>query len=351
MAPDGELTQIVAVTATVLVAIVTAVGWDRLRDRARGRALVLRTIAVAACVATAVLAGFVTMDRTFEFFGNWTDIVGLASADEPAAAADPGADAAHSQIVPFAVHGMASHLDLPAYAYLPAGYATGTRRLPVVEALDGFPGSPRVWLRSLLAQQVLDQEIAAHRIPPMVVVFPTQTVTAQRDSECVDAVGGPALDTFLTTDVPAAVEHRFRVRTDAAGWGLIGYSTGGFCAVNLALRHPDRYAAAASLSGYFSAITDHTTGDLYRGSPQTRLENSPLWRVTALPVPSLALYIATAQDDRPGYTQLRRFAEVAKPPLRITTATIPVGGHSRKVWRQMAAPAFDWLASWLAGPE
>ncbi|MCP2329155.1 enterochelin esterase-like enzyme [Hamadaea flava] len=342
------MTQVVALAATVLVAIATAVGWDRLRGRA---ALPLRVTAVVACLVTSVAAGFVAVDRTFELYGSWSDLLGMASADEPVAMAQPPADATHSQIVSFTVHGKASHIDLPAYAYLPAGYATETRRLPVVEALDGFPGSPRVWLRSLLAQQVLDQEIAARRIPPMIVVFPTQTQTAQRDLECVDAVGGPAMDTFLTTDVPDAVEHQFRVRSDAAGWGLIGYSTGGFCAVNLALRHPDRYAAAASLSGYFSAITDRTTGDLYRGSPQTRLENSPLWRATSLPVPSMSLYIATAADDRPGYVQLRRFAEAAKPPLRITTATIPVGGHSRKVWRQMAAPAFDWLASWLAGPE
>ncbi|NUR72184.1 MAG: esterase [Hamadaea sp.] len=345
MAPDGRLTQFAAVTATILVAVATAVGWDRVR------VIAMRVIAVVACLATASMAGFVTVDRTFEFYGSWTDVLGLTASNQLAIPAKQAVDSAHSQIVPFTVTGTASHLDLPAYAYLPAGYAKETRKLPVVEALDGFPGSPRVWLRSLLAQQVLDQEIAAHRIPPMVVVFPTQTVTAQRDSECVDAVGGPAMDTFLTTDVPAAVEHRFRVRTDAAGWGLIGYSTGGFCAVNLALRHPDRYAAAASLSGYFSAITDRTTGDLYRGSPQTRLDNSPLWRVTSLPVPPLALYIATAQDDRPGYLQLRRFTDAARPPLRVTTATIPVGGHSRKVWRQMAAPAFDWLASWLAGPE
>jgi enterochelin esterase-like enzyme len=347
MSPDSLAVQVITLVATLAAAVATAVGWDRLTGRAR----MLRPVAVAVCLATAAAAGFVAVDRTFEFYGTWSEAFGLASADAHAATTDQHAGGEHSQVVSFTVHGQASHIDLPAYAYLPPGYDINARRLPVVEALDGFPGSPRVWLRSLLGPAMLDQEIAAHRIPPTVVVFPAQTQTAKRDLECVDAVGGPLMDTFLTVDVPNAVEHQFRVRTDAAGWGLIGYSTGGFCAVNLAMRHPNRYAAAASLSGYFSAITDRTTGDLYRGSPKTREENSPLWRLTSMPVPPLALYLATARDDRPGYMQLRRFAATARPPLRLTIATIPVGGHSRKVWRQMEGPAFDWLASWLAGPE
>ena len=80
----------------------------------------------------------------------------------------------------------------------------------------------------------------------------------------------------------AAVTAQFRVRTDRAGWAILGTSTGGFCAANLAMRHPDRYAAAASLSGYFTAITDRTTGDLYRGDQKLRNENSPLWRLKNL---------------------------------------------------------------------
>jgi enterochelin esterase-like enzyme len=347
MSPDSLTTQIITVVVALAAAIATAVGWDRLV----GPAKVLRPIAVAACLTTAAVAGFVAVDRTFEFYGTWSETFGLASAGAHATTTSQHTAGEHGQVVSFTVQGQASHIDLPVYAYLPPGYDTETRRLPVVEALDGFPGSPLVWLRSLLAPAMLDREIAAHRIPPMVVVFPTQTQTAHRDLECVDAVGGPQMDTFLTVDVPAAVQRQFKVRTDPAGWGLIGYSTGGFCAVNLAMRHPDRYAAAASLSGYFSAITDRTTGDLYRGSPKTREENSPLRRVTSTPVAPLALYLATAQDDRPGYLQLRHFASAARPPIRLTTATLPIGGHSRKVWRQMEGPAFDWLASWLAGPQ
>jgi S-formylglutathione hydrolase FrmB len=49
------------------------------------------------------------------------------------------------------------------------------------------------------------------------------------------------------------------LRVTAHSWTLVEYSAGGFCAINLALRHPEQYAAAASLSGY--ADPDIRIGD------------------------------------------------------------------------------------------
>ena len=64
------------------------------------------------------------------------------------------------------------------------------------------------------------------------------------------------------------------------------------------MRHPDIYGAAASLSGYFTAITDRTTGDLYHGDQKLKNENSPLWRLKNLPVPALPIFLSVAADDR-----------------------------------------------------
>ena len=44
-------------------------------------------------------------------------------------------------------------------------------------------------------------------------------------------------------------------------WGIIGDSTGGYCALKLAMHHPEAYAAAAGLSAYYKAPIDPTTGD------------------------------------------------------------------------------------------
>src|SRR5207302_9589471 len=123
------------------------------------------------------------------------------------------------------------------------------------------------------------------------------------------------------------------------------------CATNLALRHPDLYGAVASLSGYFTAITDHTTGDLYRGDQRLRNENSPLWRVRNLPQPALPILLSSAADDRDGYRQLKDFAAALKPPMQVTTLVIPTGGHTGAVWRTALPAVWDWVSGWLAAPQ
>jgi poly(3-hydroxybutyrate) depolymerase len=338
VSPDSTALLLVVVAVGVVTAVVVAVALDRPGGRAR------RVLAVLACATVAAAAAAVALNRELEVYPSWT-VVG-AAADGRAGPTGHG-----SRIVRFVVPGRSSRLTMTAYAYLPAAYASRPHtRFPVVEALDGYPGSPYVWIRGLGLQRVLDREIAAGRMAPVVVVMPYQTPTPTHDTECVDAVGGMRVDTFLTRDVRAAAARLFRVRTDRAAWGLIGYSTGGFCVADLLLRHPDRFAAAASLSGYFNALTDHTTGDLYRGRRDVADANSPLWRLGHLPVPAVALYAATARDDRNGWLALGELAAAARAPLSLTTAVVPRGGHSRPVWRVIEAPAFDWLSSWLAAP-
>jgi enterochelin esterase-like enzyme len=290
-----------------------------------------------------------------DLFTTWSEVAGHPPAAPAVGQATVDEESpSGSRIVSFSVPGPHSGISLAAKAYLPPGYDSpvGRRtRYPVVEALAGFPGTPNLFVVSLHTGEALDEEIAAGRMAPTVVVFPLQDLDQTRDSECVDAVGGAKFETFLTDDVREAVTAQFRVRADRAGWAILGTSTGGFCAANLALRHPDRYGAAASLSGYFTAITDRTTGDLYHGDQALRDQNSPLWRVRNLPLPALPIHLSVAADDRGGYRQLTDFAAAIKPPMQVTTLIVPHGGHTGGVWRLVLPTVFDWLSGWLAGPE
>jgi enterochelin esterase-like enzyme len=354
VAPDAPSTLITLIVAAVVFAVITAFGWDRVRGV---WAWLTRPVALGVCLSAAVLAAAVATNREVEIYTTWGEMFGGASVPDGSSADSDvvvsSTTNSGSRIVSFLVHGRASHLSLPVYVYLPPGYdgrALRGRLFPVIEAFDGYPGSPMSWLKTLHAQQFLDQEIVARRMAPTVVVFPYQTPSAIHDTECVNAVNGLAVDTFLTADVPAAVERLFRVRHDAASWGTIGYSTGGFCSVNLALRHPERYGATASLSGYFSALTDRTTGDLYAGDAMLKNQNSPLWRLRQLPAPRLSVYLCAALDDKAAVRWLTDFVQAAKPPMRVTTATVPIGGHSKRAWVLMEPAAWDWLSSWLGEP-
>ncbi|WP_433304737.1 alpha/beta hydrolase [Actinoplanes sp. CA-030573] len=184
-------------------------------------------------------------------------------------------------------------MTMPMSVYLPAAYSTSAGQgldFPVIEALHGYPGTPQSWLKRLGLVSFLDQEMAAGRMAPTIVLLPYQTPRRLLDTECTNLVGGAQSETYLTVDVPAWARNHLRVRTDRKAWALTGYSAGAFCAMNLLLKHSSQYAAAASLSGYPGpgiAIGD--------GSEKTT--NNVIWRLTHLPRPPVAMWIGWAEDD------------------------------------------------------
>jgi S-formylglutathione hydrolase FrmB len=338
MAPDSLAAELVALAATVAAAVALGLVWGAVRGRSR---IVLRAAAVTACLATAAATGLIWVNRQVDTYPTWGSLLGSTAADAaPSAAA--GADA--GRIVGFTVAGKASGMTMPVYAYLPPGYdrRPGTR-FPVVEALHGYPGSPLQWIKKFGVAALLDQEIGAGRMAPTVVLFPYQTPQPMLDTECANLVGGPQAETFLTVDVPAAARARLHLRPTGNAWGLIGFSAGGYCATNLALRHPGEYTAAASLSGYATPgikIGDGTENTLY----------NDVWRLEHRPIPAVSLYLSCARADPAAMRSTARLDHAARPPLSVTTAYINGGGHNTQTWLAMEAPAFDWLSTRLARP-
>jgi poly(3-hydroxybutyrate) depolymerase len=374
MGPDSLGAELTAAAVAVVAAILVGLLWDATGDRRR---IPLRIAALTLSVLAVAATAGIWVNRQTETYPTWSSLgagpveqdgpqePGAEPPPEPPApvaptgppppvspatgpvATGPTASGAVSRIARISIAGSASGLTLPAYVYLPPGYdSPGQRRtrFPVIEALHGFPGSPRTWLNRLEVRSRLDQEITAGRMAPTVVVFPYQTPDALLDTECVNLAKGPQVETFLTVDLPAVVRAGFRVRADRAGWGLIGYSAGGFCAANLLLRNPDSYAAAASLSGY--AGPEITIGD---GSEKT--VNNIAWRLANLRQPPVSLYLACARADRHALRDTTLIASLARPPLSVATGILAHGGHNAAAWRAMQAPAFDWLSARLARPE
>jgi S-formylglutathione hydrolase FrmB len=248
--------------------------------------------------------------------------------------------------VTYTVPGPVSKMTMPMSVYLPAAYFTPEGLgldFPVIEALHGYPGTPESWIRRLGITGYLDREIAAGRMAPTVVLLPYQTPDRLLDTECTNMVGGPQSETYLTVDVPAWARSHLRIRTDRAAWALTGYSAGAFCALNLVLKHPGQYAAAASLSGY-------PAPGIRIGDRSEKTANNVAWRLSHLPLPPVALWLGWADDDTDARDGSRGIVALAKSPITVVTATVPHGGHSHAVWKQMEGPAFDWLSAHLARP-
>ena len=240
-----------------------------------------------------------------------------------------------------------------AAVYLPAQYfAAGDahRTFPVVELLGGSRSRPHSIFQSIRLQRSFDAAIAAHRLPPVIGVAPTRNPVPTPDRQCLDEPHGPATATYLAEDVPAAIPRLLRARTDRAGWALLGTSSGGYCAANLALRHPALFATVVSLSGYFSGAIEDRRAGMADPVPTAaeRLANTPLDRVRKVRQ-AMSFVLVSARDDRECLRELDRFAAVIRgvPGDRVTTVVTPSGGHSPSAWHGAMQQILGYLGGYL----
>lgn len=144
--------------------------------------------------------------------------------------------------------------------YLPPNYDQGHERLPVIYLLHGAQAQAIDWVDQGYVQDIADRLIASHRLPPTIIVMPE----GGSNSWYMDAPGDGSgnVATAIEQDLPAYVERTWRARTDRRGRAIAGYSMGGYGALRFALMAPERYAAAAAMSGAFwTEVTPDTQLD------------------------------------------------------------------------------------------
>ncbi|MBY8978165.1 esterase family protein [Rhodobacteraceae bacterium NNCM2] len=118
---------------------------------------------------------------------------------------------------------------------------------PVITLLHGLGGNDQDWHKLGNIVETLDRMIGAGEIAPMVAVMPDAASSWYVNSA---AIGGPGdYETAIAAELHAWVEETLPVRKDRGGRAIAGLSMGGYGALRLALLHPLRYAAVASLSG------------------------------------------------------------------------------------------------------
>jgi Putative esterase len=236
------------------------------------------------------------------------------------------------------------------FVYLPPQYfepAYAHAKFPAVLALTGYPGS--AW--SIVKRLKLPSEAAklaeAKKVAPAVYVMMNVSVAMPRDTECTNVPAGPQVETFFAEDVPEVIERTFRVASGPGSWAAIGYSTGGYCAVKMAMMDPGQFSLAVSLAGYYQALADRTTGNLYGGSRGYMNENSPDWRLTHLPEPPVSVLVTSSVIGEKTYPGTVQFVRLARPPMRVYSLFLPQGGHNFITWGRELPQALEWLSSRL----
>jgi enterochelin esterase-like enzyme len=257
--------------------------------------------------------------------------------------------------------GKLSHLTRSVYIYLPPQYFQpqySTYKFPVIELIHGQPGEPQDWINVVGVQVTLDNLVREGKAEPAVLVMPDANGGNTISLQCLNQVGGPADLTFLAQDVPNQITRMVRVQPPGPGWGVAGYSEGGFCAANMALHFRYRYGFAASLSGYFSPF-DNKWGNPPRNiSPFGDGRNSKALRAANTPIDEVRnvaagavlpqFWLGAGTGNKLDVANAEYFAQ----ELQLHEADVPVtltpdGGHTMKTWHAEVPPMLEWMTNGL----
>lgn len=131
----------------------------------------------------------------------------------------------------------------------PAWFASSTPpALPAVLMLGGEYGHPTDWPTTGEARRTADEFAAAHGGNAPILVFADTSGKFSNDTECVNGVRGNAAD-HLTKEVVPYVISRFGASPDPAHWGIVGWSSGGTCALMTTVMHPEMFSIFVDIDG------------------------------------------------------------------------------------------------------
>jgi S-formylglutathione hydrolase FrmB len=247
--------------------------------------------------------------------------------------------------VPGARSGFAAR---PAWVYLPPAYLTSPRpRLPVLMLIPGQPGGPEDWLLAGRLVDVMDSFAAAHQGLAPVVLVPDATGSNLANTLCLDSRLGTA-ETYLARDVPEWAART--LQTEPGPMAVGGFSFGGTCALQLALRHPDTFPTFLDVSGQ----AEPTLGDrastvaaTFGGDDAAFDQVTPLSELRRRTYRDLHGTLVVGRNDDTYRPQAEQVAAAARAAGATVALLELSAGHSWSLGAQALGAALPWLAGRL----
>ena len=213
-----------------------------------------------------------------------------------------------------------------------------SRSLPVVYFLHGLPGS-YLDIASIGGKAMLDALITTRTVKPFVLAAPDGASTRATDPEWADSADGKQLiESFIVNDLTRVVEGS--ERRDRAHRAIVGFSMGGYGAMNIGLQHPDLYGAVAAISGYFD--TDDESG-VFGDNAGLIASNRPDEHVTA--ARGMRVMLTEGASDLTPVTkgEVTRFSGLLRAAGVAPVVDVQPGGHDMGYLRRELPRALSFL--------
>jgi putative tributyrin esterase len=218
------------------------------------------------------------------------------------------------------------------------GAVTGSE-FPTLYLLHGLSDDDSIWLR----RTSIERYVAPLGLA---VVMP-----AVSRSFYTDEVYGLKYWTFVSAELPAKAESLFRLSRQRADRFVAGLSMGGYGAFKLALRQPERFCAAASLSGALDIARiqreRRDSGDprmmqrLFGAANVAGTDNDLLTLLSTVKDPP-PLYLSCGTEDVL-IKDNRSFAAAAEANGVALTTDYQPGEHDWDYWDRTIQDVLAWL--------
>lgn len=130
---------------------------------------------------------------------------------------------------------------------LPPGYAANKRqRYPVLYALHGYSIGAEQWAKEIHVPGSIEGAFA-RGARPMIVVMP-DSKTVHNGSMYSRSPTTGDFETFVSRDLIAAIDARYRTLPKRESRGLVGHSMGGYGASRIGMNHADVFGALYMMS-------------------------------------------------------------------------------------------------------
>jgi S-formylglutathione hydrolase FrmB len=259
--------------------------------------------------------------------------------------------------------------------YLPHNYETDKRRYPVIYLLHGWGATEATW-----TAPELDLAAAADRINlKAIVVMPdgdrslyaNSMTTLDYDACMNDATSArnknearkefcvktPRYEDYLVKDLISHVDTHFRTIATRNARALTGESAGGHGALQIALRHQDKFSSVANHSGIFALIIEgpfpysrsqprlrqnidaNNSGlkeqiDIYGTDFANWHAHDPYALVQNLKPHKLAIYFDCGGQDEFGFQHTAQYFRDRLRALKIPHHFVLVkGSHNETLWK------------------
>ena len=335
--------------------------------------LLLRLLSGVGALVSAMVLGVLLVNSYYSYYQSWGALWADVRADNGVSAAPvlipvvrpgvgggslglsgPGRGGGRGRLLSLSMPGTVSGVyGRDALVWLPPQYDDPqyrTRRFPVLELLHGDPGGPRSWTNGLNLVAVLDKEYANGTTMPMVVVMPDIN-GGFHGQQCLNAVTGPKLDTYLTNDIPAGLAAQVRVAPPGRHWAVGGLSEGAFCAARLALRDPTAFGGVAVMDGYFHPdVTGNLRRLLYGGrAVPARDDPTAMLQATRPGNPLPAFWVMAGTRNVQDYHAAVAFATLVGRREDLRFLTVVGGRHTTPAWRAALPDLLRWAAATVNG--